>query len=67
MGGAIQDPASDAPPWQVLLLGGASGVGKTQIASKLAALFGAGLTEIDDFQIVLERMTNPEEYPELHR
>ena len=51
----------------VLLLGGASGVGKSQIASGVAARFGAGVVAVADFQVVLERMTSPEQYPELHR
>ena len=51
----------------VLLLGGASGVGKSQIASDLAARFGASIVAVDDFHVVLERMTSPEQYPELHR
>lgn len=53
-------------PWTVLLLGGASGVGKTSISYRLAQHFGVGLTEVDDFQIVLEGMTTPEQYPVLH-
>ena len=52
--------------WQVLLLGGASGVGKTSVSYWLAQTFGVGLTEVDDFQIVLERMTTPEQQPALH-
>jgi 2-phosphoglycerate kinase len=51
----------------VLLLGGASGVGKSQIASSLASRLGASVVAVDDFQVVLERMTTPEQYPELHR
>ena len=51
----------------VLLLGGASGVGKSQIASALAARFGASVVAVDDFHVVLDRMTSPEQYPELHR
>jgi 2-phosphoglycerate kinase len=51
----------------VLLLGGASGVGKSHIASDLAARFGASIVAVDDFHVVLERMTSPEQYPELHR
>lgn len=53
--------------WQVLLLGGASGTGKTSISYRLAHHFGVGITEVDDFQIVLERMTTPMEQPILHR
>ena len=52
--------------WHVLLIGGASGVGKSQISYPLARHFGVGITEIDDFQVVLERMTTPEQYPVVH-
>jgi 2-phosphoglycerate kinase len=54
------------PAWQVLLLGGASGVGKTSVSYRLAQHYAVGLTEVDDFQIVLEAMTTPEQYPVLH-
>ncbi len=52
--------------WQVLLFGGASGVGKTQVSYRLAQRYGVGITEIDDFQVVLEGMTTPEQQPVLH-
>ena len=52
--------------WQVLLLGGASGVGKTNISYPLAQHFGIGLIEVDDFQVVLEKVTTPEQLPLLH-
>jgi hypothetical protein len=52
--------------WQVLLIGGASGVGKTQISYRLAQHFGIGITEVDDFQVILERMSNAEQYAVLH-
>ncbi len=55
-----------APPWRVLLLGGASGVGKSEVSARLAAHFGAALSFVDDVQTVLERMTTPEQYPVLH-
>jgi 2-phosphoglycerate kinase len=54
------------PPWRVLLLGGASGVGKTCVSYRLARHYGVGIVEVDDFQIVLERMTSPDRYPVLH-
>jgi hypothetical protein len=41
--------------WQVLLIGGASGTGKTSVSYRLAQYFGVGLTEIDDFQVLLEQ------------
>ena len=52
--------------WQVLLLGGASGTGKTLLSYRLARELGIGITEVDDFQVVLERMTTPEQQPVLH-
>ena len=52
--------------WEVLLLGGASGVGKTQVGYRLAHHFAVGITEVDDFQVLLERMTTPEQQPALH-
>jgi 2-phosphoglycerate kinase len=52
--------------WQVLLLGGPSGVGKTSVSYRLAHHFGIGITEVDDFQVILERMTTPQEQPVLH-
>jgi 2-phosphoglycerate kinase len=55
-----------ARPWDVLLLGGPSGTGKTAISYRLARHFGVGITEIDDFQVLLERMTTPEQQPVLH-
>jgi 2-phosphoglycerate kinase len=52
--------------WQVLLIGGASGVGKTSVSYRIAQHFGVGITEVDDFQVILERMTTPAEQPVLH-
>jgi 2-phosphoglycerate kinase len=52
--------------WQVLLIGGASGTGKTRVSYRLAHHFGVGITEVDDFQVILERMTTPEQQPALH-
>lgn len=52
--------------WDVLLIGGASGVGKSSLSYPLARQFGVALTEVDDFQVILERMTTPEQQPVLH-
>jgi 2-phosphoglycerate kinase len=52
--------------WDVLLIGGASGTGKTTVASRLAHHFEIGIGVVDDFQIILERMTTPEQQPVLH-
>ena len=54
-------------PWDVLLLGGPSGVGKSMIAFDLARHFDATLTAVDDLYVALQRMTSPAEHPELHR
>jgi 2-phosphoglycerate kinase len=52
--------------WDVLIIGGASGTGKTRIASRLARHFAIGHGAIDDFQVLLERMTTPEQQPAIH-
>ena len=53
-------------PWTVLLIGGASGTGKTSVSYQVAQHFGVGITEVDDFQVVLETMTTPQQQPALH-
>jgi 2-phosphoglycerate kinase len=52
--------------WTVLLLGGASGVGKTSLAYRLAAHYGFGVIELDDIQTALEVLITPEQQPLLH-
>jgi 2-phosphoglycerate kinase len=52
--------------WVVLLIGGASGVGKSALSDPLARHYGVNLVEIDDFQTVLEKTTTPEQQPLLH-
>lgn len=52
--------------WDVLLLCGASGVGKSCVSYRLAHKYEVGITEIDDFQVILENMTTEKEYPEVH-
>lgn len=52
--------------WLVLLLGGPSGAGKTAVGCRLARHFSVGFAEVDDFQCLLERMTTPEQLPQLH-
>ena len=52
--------------WEVFLLGGPSGTGKTSVSYRLAQHFRIGITQVDDFQVILERMTTPKEQPVLH-
>ena len=50
----------------MLLLGGAAGTGKTSVSYRLARHFGVSITEVDDFQVLLETLTTPEQFPALH-
>lgn len=52
--------------WDVLLLGGASGVGKSNLSYPLAKYFDVALTEIDDIQVALTKLFTPEQQPLLH-
>src|SRR5690348_6357702 len=54
------------PPWTVLLIGGHSGTGKTVVARTLARQWSLALTEVDDFRLVLQRVTTPAQQPALH-
>jgi 2-phosphoglycerate kinase len=67
-GGWLVDKSAGLPErqWQVLLLGGPSGVGKTTVSYRLARHFDIGITEVDDFQALLERMTTAEQQPAIH-
>jgi 2-phosphoglycerate kinase len=50
----------------VVFVGGAPGVGKTNVARPIAAHLGMNLTHVDDVYLVLERMTDPERFPAVH-
>ena len=52
--------------WDVLLIGGASGTGKTSVSLPLARHYGVDLVRADDFQVLLEVMTTPETHPAIH-
>lgn len=53
-------------PADVILLAGASGIGKTNVSYRLAHALGMGLTEVDDLHLVLQRATTPEQQPAMH-
>lgn len=59
-------PMQTQRTWDVLLIGGASGVGKTSVSYRLAHQYRVGITEVDDFQVILEHMTTAEQQPVLH-
>jgi 2-phosphoglycerate kinase len=52
--------------WTVLLLGGASGVGKSMLSHPLGRELGVNVTDVDDVQIALETATAPSDLPMLH-
>lgn len=54
------------PGWQILLIGGSSGTGKTVLAHQLARRFGVSVGEADDFRLGLQRVTTPVDQPALH-
>ena len=59
----MPEMSEEERPWDVLLLGGASGTGKSTVSYPLARHFGVALMEADDFTTVLERMTTPRAAP----
>ena len=54
-----------ARPWDVLLIGGASGVGKSSLAYPLARRHGVPVLEVDDIVCALKAVTTPSQQPEL--
>lgn len=51
--------------WEVLLIGGGSGTGKSYLARQLSEHFKVPLTEVDDIRISLQQIADKEKYPEL--
>ncbi|WP_314613063.1 hypothetical protein [Streptomyces stackebrandtii] len=54
------------PDWRVLVVGGASGMGKTGVGRALARRYGVPLVEVDDIVEALLAVTLPEHLPEVH-
>jgi len=52
--------------WTVLLIGGASGTGKSTIAYELAKYYEVNVLEIDDIVEGLKSVTNKDILPEIH-
>jgi 2-phosphoglycerate kinase len=62
----FQAVSSRERDWQVLLIGGPSGVGKTTLAHALGRRLGVNVTQLDDVQVALEAVVSPEQQPLLH-
>jgi 2-phosphoglycerate kinase len=54
------------PDWRVLLIGGSSGTGKTQLARQLAKHFGVSLVLADDVRMALQLVATAGQHPALH-
>ncbi|MEV6976080.1 AAA family ATPase [Kitasatospora sp. NPDC093806] len=52
--------------WDLVLLGGASGVGKSLAAARIAAGTGAFVVEFDDVVGAVQELTTAEQHPALH-
>jgi 2-phosphoglycerate kinase len=52
--------------WEVLIVGGPSGVGKTSLSYPLARRFGVAICEIDDLHQAIQQVTTPEQQPAIH-
>jgi len=52
--------------WDILIIGGASGTGKTVVSRALARRHGMDLVRVDDFQVLLEAITTPKAIPAIH-
>lgn len=52
--------------WDVLLIGGASGSGKTIVGRQLVRKYSVDYVRVDDFQVLLDTMTTPDSHPAIH-
>lgn len=52
--------------WTVLLIGGASGTGKSSIAYEIASFYGVNVLEVDDVHLSVEAVTTKERFPAIH-
>lgn len=52
--------------WTVLLIGGASGIGKSSLAYELARYYGVNVLEVDDIHLSVKTVTTKEQFPVIH-
>jgi len=52
--------------WDVFVVAGPSGVGKSRLSYPLARYFGVPITEVDDLFRAVEAATTPNQQPSLH-
>lgn len=52
--------------FEVLLIAGASGTGKSTLAYELGRYFGVNVVQVDDFQCLVEAVTTEADYPVFH-
>lgn len=60
------DGVRSVPDWRVLIVGGASGMGKTGVGRALARRYDVPVVEVDDIVEALLAVTRPEHLPEVH-
>ncbi|MFG2178351.1 hypothetical protein ACGFLS_06475 [Streptomyces abikoensis] len=60
------DEVRSLPDWRVLIVGGASGMGKTGVGRALARRYDVPVVEVDDIVEALLAVTLPEHLPEVH-
>ncbi|WP_260475158.1 hypothetical protein [Streptomyces sp. WAC 06725] len=60
------DELRSRPDWRVLVVGGASGMGKTGVGRALARRYEVPVVEVDDIVEALLAVTLPEHLPEVH-
>lgn len=52
--------------WTVLLIGGASGTGKSTLTYNLGEYYGVNVMEVDDIHLTVEKVTTGVDYPAIH-
>lgn len=52
--------------WTVLIIGGASGMGKSSIAYEIARFYGVNVLEVDDVHLSVKSVTTKESFPAIH-